>query len=248
MQVIRETIAFVKAIRKLAVETGEGTETLASGLYDILSASVPTSQALDMLGVSARAAKAGLTDTGTTSTAGDNLLSSITTETSPGADDRQAFSFDYTYDANKNVVTETRAPDNAADPSYDYGFTRGVDAKDRLTSWTRANTSTADSQSWNLSFESDWDDTTLTDGGTGTTQTRTHNDPHELLTIDPDGAGSLPAFSQTHDAKGNVMADHTGLELAIFDQAIRNVPVSNAGHHECFLDRRYKLRSKLGLD
>ncbi|MBX2850875.1 MAG: hypothetical protein KTR15_03915 [Phycisphaeraceae bacterium] len=167
---------------------------------------------------------------GTTSTAGDNMLESITVESSPGAADRQALTFDYSYDANKNVLSETRAPGNPANASYPYSYTRGIDAKDRLTSWTRVNTTTAlDSQSWNLSFESDWDDTTLTDGGTGTTQTRTHNDPHELLTIDPDGAGVLPAFSQTHDAKGNLTADGDGMAHTFdFDNMLSQTVVAGA--------------------
>jgi len=49
---------------KLAVEYGEATTTLSKGLYDILSASVDAAEALDVLDVAARAAKAGITDTG----------------------------------------------------------------------------------------------------------------------------------------------------------------------------------------
>ncbi|MBX2852628.1 MAG: hypothetical protein KTR15_12890 [Phycisphaeraceae bacterium] len=160
----------------------------------------------------------------------DNMLASITVETAPGLGDRQSFTFDYTYDANKNVVDETRAPGNPANASYNFSYTRGVDAKDRMTSWTRINTTTAlDSQAWSLSFEGDWDDTTLTDGGTGTTQTRTHNAPHELLTIDPDGVGGLPAFSQTHDAKGNLTADGDGLAHTFdFDNMLSQTVVSSS--------------------
>ena len=49
---------------KLAVKYGEATTTLSKGLYDILSASVNAAEALDVLDVAARAAKAGITDTG----------------------------------------------------------------------------------------------------------------------------------------------------------------------------------------
>ena len=54
---------FTQRIGEMSEEFGESTETLAGGLYDILSASVPAEQALDVLEVSARAAKAGITST-----------------------------------------------------------------------------------------------------------------------------------------------------------------------------------------
>lgn len=53
------------AVRDMSVEFGEGTETLNKGLYDILSASIDASKALDVLEVSAMAAKGGITGTGT---------------------------------------------------------------------------------------------------------------------------------------------------------------------------------------
>lgn len=165
----------------------------------------------------------GLTPTyayrGTTTTAGDNMLDSITVTGKAG------LTLDYTYDANKNMTAE-----DTGGVMEDYGVDLVQDAKDRMTSWTRDTTNTAlDSQSWNLSFESDWDDSTLTDGGTGTTQTRTHNAPHELLTIDPDGAGGLPAFNQTHDAKGNLTADGDGLAHTFdFDNMLKQVVVAGA--------------------
>ena len=56
---------FRKAVRQMAVEFGESTEALAGGLYDILSASIPAEKAIDVLAVSVRAAKAGMTDTKT---------------------------------------------------------------------------------------------------------------------------------------------------------------------------------------
>lgn len=50
-------------IRRLRVHYGQSTETLTKGLYDLLSASVPTGDALDALNVSAQAGRAGFTDT-----------------------------------------------------------------------------------------------------------------------------------------------------------------------------------------
>lgn len=66
--------SFKKGIRKMSVEFGEGTDTLAKGLYDILSASIDPAKALDVLAVSAKAAKAGLTDTGVAADAITTIL------------------------------------------------------------------------------------------------------------------------------------------------------------------------------
>jgi TP901 family phage tail tape measure protein len=67
---------FRQGIRDMAVEFGEGTDTLAKGLYDILSASIDPAKALDVLAVSAKAAKAGLTDTGIAADAITTILNS----------------------------------------------------------------------------------------------------------------------------------------------------------------------------
>ena len=56
---------YEKAVKKLAIEFGQSTDTLSKGLYDILSASISAEKAIDVLRVSSRAAIAGLTDTGT---------------------------------------------------------------------------------------------------------------------------------------------------------------------------------------
>jgi len=55
--------AFSRGIRKLSVEFGESTDVLAKGLYDLLSASVHPSKALEVLSVATKAAKGGMTDT-----------------------------------------------------------------------------------------------------------------------------------------------------------------------------------------
>jgi TP901 family phage tail tape measure protein len=68
--------SFKKGIREMSVEFGEGTDTLAKGLYDILSASIDPAKALDVLAVSAKAAKAGLTDTGVAADAITTILNS----------------------------------------------------------------------------------------------------------------------------------------------------------------------------
>ena len=68
--------SFRKGVRKMSVEFGEGTDTLAKGLYDILSASIDPAMALDVLAVSAKAARAGLTDTGIAADAITTILNS----------------------------------------------------------------------------------------------------------------------------------------------------------------------------
>jgi TP901 family phage tail tape measure protein len=68
--------SFTKGIRKMAVRFGESTEALSGGLYDILSASIAPAKALDVLGVAAKSAKAGLTDTRTAADAITTVLNS----------------------------------------------------------------------------------------------------------------------------------------------------------------------------
>jgi len=65
---------FRQGIRDMSVEFGESTETLAKGLYDILSASVPAEHALSVLAAAAKAAQAGITDTGTAADAITTVL------------------------------------------------------------------------------------------------------------------------------------------------------------------------------
>ena len=67
-------------LRSMSKEFGEGTETLSKGLYDILSASIAPAKALDVLAVSARSAKAGITDTGIAADAITTILNSYSLE------------------------------------------------------------------------------------------------------------------------------------------------------------------------
>jgi len=60
---------YEKGLQRLSVQFGEATETLSKGLYDILSASVAPAKAMEVLEVAARAASAGITDTGTSADA-----------------------------------------------------------------------------------------------------------------------------------------------------------------------------------
>ncbi|MDD5486107.1 MAG: phage tail tape measure protein [Dehalococcoidales bacterium] len=65
---------YKEGVRGLAQEFGEGTDTLAKGLYDILSAGTPASEAMDVLRASVIAGKAGMSDT---AVAADGLTTMI---------------------------------------------------------------------------------------------------------------------------------------------------------------------------
>ena len=67
---------YKKGLLDMSVAFGESTDTLSRGLYDILSASIPPAQALDVLGVAAKAATAGVTDTGVAADAITTILNS----------------------------------------------------------------------------------------------------------------------------------------------------------------------------
>jgi len=67
---------YKQQISDLSVAYGESTQALSKGLYDILSASVDASQAMDVLEASTVAAKAGLSDTGIAADAITTILNS----------------------------------------------------------------------------------------------------------------------------------------------------------------------------
>ncbi len=68
--------AYTKAVKAMAIEFGEGTQTITKGLYDILSASIEPSKALDVLTASIKAAKAGMTTTAVAADAITTILNS----------------------------------------------------------------------------------------------------------------------------------------------------------------------------
>ena len=69
--------AYAEGLREMSKEFGESTDTLSKGLYDILSASIAPAKALDVLAVSAKAATAGLTDTGVAADAITTIINSF---------------------------------------------------------------------------------------------------------------------------------------------------------------------------
>lgn len=63
-------------LMQLARKYGESTKTLSKGLYDVLSASIGVAEAMEVVEVSAIAAKAGLTDTGVAADAITTVMNS----------------------------------------------------------------------------------------------------------------------------------------------------------------------------
>nr|BDD45348.1 hypothetical protein 24 [Elusimicrobiota bacterium] len=74
------------ALLEMSVKYAESTDTLSKGLYDILSAGVDSSKALDVLDATARAAKAGLTETGVAADAITTMLNSYGMEAEKAGD------------------------------------------------------------------------------------------------------------------------------------------------------------------
>ncbi len=105
--------------------------------------------------------------------------------------------FDYTYDANKNVITETRTG-----VMSNFGWTTdnsgssGFDGDDRLTYWERDDSNLT--QEWSLSIVGDWN--SITENTVATTHT--YNDIHELTAV---GGSSL-----SYDANGNLTTNDNG--------------------------------------
>ena len=120
----------------------------------------------------------------------DDQLLSITT---PGVETRS-----YTYDANKNVTSET-----ITGPLSGYGWSvpsGGRNAEDRLTAWNRADGNAA--RTWTLSPVGNWTATSLN----GTSTSRTYGDVHQPLSI---GGATLQ-----YDRRGMLTRDQAGRAYA----------------------------------
>ncbi len=101
-------------------------------------------------------------------------------------------SFTYTYDANKNKLTE-----GISAPMANFGFNSTTyDSADRLTAWNRTDGNL--DQAWNLSLVGNW--ATFTQNQLQ--QTRTHDAVHQLTAIDNDPIG--------YDANGNLTSKEVG--------------------------------------
>lgn len=124
--------------------------------------------------------------------ANENLVGSIAV---PGVT-----GFSYQYDATKRKTAELDGVN--AGQSQRFGY----DAQARVTNWKRTGTAASDpalaTQTWTLSPVGDWSQM-ITDG---VTQTRTHSQVHEALSITT-GATTKPL---SYDFKGNLTTDDQG--------------------------------------
>ena len=77
---------FTRAVRDMAIEFGESTEALAGGLYDILSASIDSADALGVLEVAVKAAKGGMTDTAIAADAITTMINAYSLSAKDAAD------------------------------------------------------------------------------------------------------------------------------------------------------------------
>ncbi len=77
---------FRLTIKSMAIEYGQSTGALAKGLYDILSASIATDKAINVLRASTDAATAGFTDTATATRAMVTILNSYQISADNAAD------------------------------------------------------------------------------------------------------------------------------------------------------------------
>ena len=77
---------FSNTVLDMSREFGDSTESIARGLYDILSAAIAPADALSVLSVSAKAAVGGLTDTATAVDAVTTVLNSFGMDASEAND------------------------------------------------------------------------------------------------------------------------------------------------------------------
>ena len=141
----------------------------------------------------------------------DNLPTAISSDIA-GA------SFTYTYDANKNKLTE-----GISAPMANYGFNSTTyDPTDRLTAWNRTDGNL--DQAWDLSLVGDW--ATFTENQLQ--QTRSHSSVHEIAAID--------ASPIAHDATGNLTrnaGDTLDRYTWDFDNRLASADVDQDGTAEC---------------
>ena len=123
----------------------------------------------------------------------DNLRTNDKVEDTGVIDD---LNFDYTYAADKNVLTET-SPNGVL---QDLGFTATYDPGNRVANWTRADQypGARETQSWNYDDAGNWNSTTID----GNQLDRTNNSSDEATEIDGDPL--------SYDSRGNLTEDETG--------------------------------------
>lgn len=129
----------------------------------------------------------------------------LNTNTNTATDD-----FNYTYDADSNVLTKNNQVNNSFSEQYTY------DGFNQLTSFTRNNGHT---QTWTYDALGNWTSVT-TDGNT---QTRTANAQNQYTSV---SGGTTP----TYDNNGNLTNDPTTGNTYVYDAWNRLVAVQNGGN------------------
>ena len=140
--------------------------------------------------------------------------------------------FDYTYAADKNVLTET----STNGLFQDLSFTATYDSGNRITSWNRADQypGARESQSWNYDDAGNWNSTTID----GNTQNRTNNTS--------DKATELDGNNLSYDARGNLLQDEDNQDYTWdIDNRIAEIDPSNGSNnieygYDAFSRRVYK--------
>ncbi|MDZ7616864.1 MAG: RHS repeat-associated core domain-containing protein, partial [Patescibacteria group bacterium] len=141
----------------------------------------------------------------------DNLPTAINSAI-PGA------SFSYTYDANKNTLTE-----GISAPMANFGFnSTAYDQADRLTAWNRTDGNL--DQAWNLSLVGNW--AAFTENQVQ--QTRTHTAVHEIAAIDANPIAHDPAGNLIRNA-GDTLDRYTW----DFDNRLATADTNQDGTAEC---------------
>jgi len=74
LQTMKYMPGYGRAVKRMAIDFGEGSATLSTGLYNILSASIKAEDGVGTLESAVRAAKAGITDTATATYAITGIL------------------------------------------------------------------------------------------------------------------------------------------------------------------------------
>ena len=142
------------------------------------------------------------------------------------------FNFDYTYAADKNVLTETSTNGLFEDLS----FTATYDSGNRVASWNRADQflGARENQSWNYDDAGNWNSTTID----GNTENRTNNASDEATVIHGNNL--------SYDARGNLLQDEDNQDYTWdIDNRIAEIDPSSGSNnieygYDAFSRRVYK--------
>ena len=140
--------------------------------------------------------------------------------------------FDYTYAADKNILSET-SPNGAL---ADLSFNATYDPGNRVATWNRADhyPGARESQTWNYDNAGNWNSTTID----GNTQDRTNNTSDEATEIDGNNL--------SYDSRGNLLQDEDNQDYTWdIDNRIAEIDPNNGSNnieygYDAFSRRVYK--------